>query len=224
MSRAFIVTLLFSLLMLSAWKFSDESKTIIWELNNHNQIGAYTPIILGNPNLHVDGVDTAMYFNGVNDALVIPAIPIEGWRTFTIEVLFKPDSDGPSAPRFIHFEDTLLNRGTFELRLTKDKQWYFDGFLRNGITRKGITLIDSTKLHPADKWHWAALVYDGEKMYSYINGQKELEAALDLQPMTKGNFSLGARLNKVNWFKGQIKKVLFHANAKKAKDLQRLYN
>lgn len=224
MSKLLMVSLLFSLMLLSAWKFLDTSKTITWELNSYNQIGGYTPTILGNPILHVEGVDTAMYFNGVNDGLVIPAIPIKGWRAFTIEVLFKPDSDGPIAPRFIHFEDTLLNRGTFELRLTKDKQWYFDGFLRNGITRKGITLIDSTQLHPADQWHWAALVYDGQKMYSYINGQKELEAAMDLPPMTIGNLALGVRLNKVSWFKGQIKTVLFHADARKAKDLQRLYN
>jgi hypothetical protein len=151
----------------------------------------------------------------------VGSIPIEGWQKFTIEVLFMPDSDGPIAPRFIHFEDTLKNRGTFELRLTKDAQWYFDGFLKNGKTNKGVTLIDSTKLHPANQWYWAALVYDGSKMYSYINGKKELEGEMKFPPMTKGDLSLGVRLNKVNWFKGQIRKILFHPKVIDPNKLQR---
>jgi hypothetical protein len=82
--------------------------------------------------------------------------------------------------------------------------------LKNGKTNKGFTLIDSTKLHPVNKWYWAALVYDGKKMRSYINGQKELEGELDFPAMTKGKISLGVRLNKVNWFKGQIREIRFH--------------
>jgi hypothetical protein len=210
------------LLLLMAWKILDDSGKITWDLNNTAKIGGYSPIILGNPALKIEGNDTAIYFNGINDGLVIPAIPIEHWSKFTIEVLFKPESDGPGAPRFIHFEDTLKNRGTFELRLTKDAQWYFDGFLKNGKTNKGVTLIDSTKLHPANQWYWAALVYDGKKMYSYINGKIELNAEMEFPPMTKGDLSLGVRLNKVNWFKGQVRKILFHPEALPEKSLQRI--
>lgn len=203
------IVFLIAILILTAWKILD-SGMITWDLNNTGRIGGYSPTKLGNPVLKIEGRDTAIYFNGINDGLIIPSIPIEGWPRFTIEVLFKPDSDGPIAPRFIHFEDTLKNRGTFELRLTRDAQWYFDGFLKNGKTNKGVTLIDSTKLHAANQWYWAALVYDGSKMFSYINGKKELEGEMDFSPMTKGDFSLGVRLNKVNWFKGQIRKILFH--------------
>jgi hypothetical protein len=195
-------------------------KTITWHLKDREHIGKFSPAVLGNPVVKVEGKDSAIYFNGINDGLVIPAIPIEGWSAFTIEVLFKPDSDGPTAPRFIHAEDTSLNRVTLELRLTKDNQWYFDGFLKNGKTNKGVTLIDSTKLHPANRWNWAALIYDGKKMYSYINGQKELEGDIDFPPMMKGNISLGVRLNKVNWFKGQIREIRFHPEALQAKSLQ----
>ena len=221
MKRLLFVIVPVSLLVLSAWKIFDIDKTITWYLRDTRQIGGYKPVVLGNPVTKIEGKDSAIYFNGIDDGIAIPAIPIEGWSKFTIEVLFKPDSDGPIAPRFIHFEDTLLNRGTFELRLTKDGQWYFDGFLKIGKTRKGVTLIDSTKLHPANRWYWAALVYDGHKMYSYINGQKELEGEIDFPPVTKGNISLGVRLNKVNWFKGQIRKILFHPEAIHPKDLQR---
>ena len=184
-------------------------------------IGKFRPVILGNPTIKAEGKDSSIYFNGTNDGLIISTIPIEGWSEFSIEVLFKPDADGAPAPRFIHFEDTALNRGTFELRLTKDGQWYFDAFLKNGKTNKGLALIDSTKLHPANRWYWAALIFDGKKMYSYINGQKELEGEIDFQPMTTGNISLGVRLNKVNWFKGQIGEIRFHHAKLDAKTLQR---
>ena len=220
MKRFLFVIVPVSLLVLQAWKIFDTGKTITWHLKDTRQIGQFSPIVLGNPAVKVEGKDSSIYFNGINDGLVVPIIPIEGWSAFTIEVLFKPDSDGSPAPRFIHFEDTALNRGTFELRLTKNSQWYFDGFLKNGKTNKGLTLIDSTQLHPANKWYWAALVYDGAKMYSYINGQKELEGKIDFPPMTKGNISLGVRLNKVNWFKGQIREIHFHSGSLDVKSLE----
>ena len=194
--------------------------TVTWHLKNTTHIGEFSLTTLGNPFVKVEGKDSSIYFNGINDGLVVPTIPIEGWSAFTIEVLFKPDSDGSPAPRFIHCEDTASNRLTFELRLTKNEQWYFDGFLRNGKTKKGLALIDSTKQHPANKWHWAALIYDGHKMYSYINGQKELEGEIDFPSMTKGSTSLGVRLNKVNWFKGQIREIRFYPEAMEAKSLQ----
>jgi len=209
-----------SLLVLPAWKFCDAGKTITWYLKDTKHIGEFSPVVLGSPVVKVEGKDSSLYFNGVTDGLVVPAIPTEGWSAFTIEVLFKPDSDGPPAPRFIHFEDSASNRVTFELRLTKNSQWYFDGFLKNGKTKKGLTLIDSTRLHPANGWYWAALEYDGHKMYSYINGQKELEGEIDFPPMTKGNISLGVRLNKVNWFKGQLREIRFHPEAVQPKSLQ----
>lgn len=205
----FVLSLILSVVF-SGWTFTDPGNPVIWKIHDPNLVGGFRPVVLGNPAMRIEQKDSSLYFNGINDGLVIPTIPIEGWARFTIEVLFKPDGDAPSAPRFIHFEDTARNRGTFELRLTKQGQWYFDGFLKNGKTNKGLTLIDSTRLHPANEWYWAALVYDGKKMYSYINGQKELEGEIDFPPMTKGNISLGARLNKVNWFKGEIREIRFH--------------
>ena len=207
-------------LLISAWKIFDTRKPVTWYLKDTRYIGSFNPIVLGNPTVKVEGKDSSIYFNGINDGLVIPTIPIEGWPKFTIEVLFNPDGDGSSAPRFIHFEDSNANRGTLELRLTKNGQWYFDGFLKNGKTNKGLALIDSTKLHPTNRWYWAALIYDGQKMYSYINAQKELEGEIDFPPMTKGNISLGVRLNKVNWFKGQIREIRFYPEALQEKNLQ----
>ena len=209
-----------SLFIFSVWLLRDTDTTITWQLNDTKQIGNLHPVILGNPEIKNEGKEHSIYFNWKTDGLVMPGIPIEGWSQFSIEVLFKPDGDGTTDPRFIHFEDTARNRGTFELRLTKEGQWYFDGFLKNGKTNKGLALIDSTKLHPVNKWYWAALVFDGKKMYSYINGQKELEGEIDFPPMTTGNISLGVRLNKVNWFKGQLREIRFHNTVLNEKSLQ----
>ncbi|MEO7309407.1 MAG: LamG domain-containing protein [Chitinophagaceae bacterium] len=221
MTNRNILTAIIPALALLAWTVAGNEDIISWKLTNKANIAGSQPAILGNPQINIEGKDTSFFFNGTNDGLVFPFTPIEGWQQFTIEVKFKPASDGPVAPRFMHFEDSALNRGTMELRLTPDKQWYLDAFLKNGPTSKGLTLIDSTKLHAADKWYWAAMVYDGKKMYSYVNGKKELEGEVDFPAMSGGRTSLGVRLNKVNWFKGGISEVRFHHGVLAADELQK---
>ena len=116
-----------------------QAATIIWELDNPALIGGIKPVILGNPSVVRDGTGTALSFNGVDDGLILPVNPIKNWKSFTVEVLFKPAADGPSAPRFVHFQDTVGNRGTFELRLTPKGYWYADTFLKNGKAGPGAT-------------------------------------------------------------------------------------
>jgi hypothetical protein len=198
------------------------SKSITWKLTDPNLIGGLKPVILGNPSIKTEGKDSSIFFNGINDGLIIPTIPIEGWSAFTIEVLFKPAGDGTGEPRFIHFEDSALNRGTFEIRLAGKGQWYLDAFLKNGKTGKGLALIDSTKLHPLDNWYWAAMEYDGKKMYSYVNGKKELEGEVDFPTATKGNIAFGVRLNKVNWFRGEIREIRVHPGVLEADKLKNI--
>jgi hypothetical protein len=220
MKKISYILLLFFLLIFFTSAFFKSDSTVTWELKNIHCIGGLKTEILGNPLIETDGKDTSIDFNGIDDGLIVPDIPIKGWSVFTIEVLFKPDGDGPIAPRFIHFEDTAFRRGTFEIRLTNKKQWYLDAFLKNGKTDRGLALIDSTKLHPADQSFWVAMEYDGKKMISFVNGKKELEGKFNFSAMTKGNISLGVRLNKVDWFKGQIKEIRFHPEALKSQGLQ----
>lgn len=209
------------LAMMSGKKIAQPSQTIVWKMQDPKLVGNFHPDILGNPLVVNDGAVSSLAFNGINDGLIIPAIPIESWSRFTIEVLFNPAGDGPPAPRFIHFQDKDNNRGTVEVRVTPTGNWYLDTFLKNGKTDEGLTLIDSTKQHPADKWYWAAMVYDGKKMTSYVNADKELEGDVNFVPMTAGQISLGVRLNKVNWFKGRIREIRFHAGALEKSALQR---
>jgi len=198
------------------------SETVIWEVNNLDNISGYKPLVLGAPVKIADKESGSLFFDGVDDGLIIPSLPIEGWDKFTIEVLLKPAADGPSDPRFIHFEDEALNRGTMELRITPEGEWYLDAFLKNGRINKGLTLIDSTLLQPCNDWYWTALVYDGTKMQSYVNGIKQLEGEVLMPVFSGGRLSVGVRLNKVNWYKGLIKEIRFHPSAMKEAELQRV--
>jgi hypothetical protein len=221
-ARTFAALAIVAITALTGMKAATTGATEIWKLESPQQVGQYKPEILGNPAIVMEATGKALSFNGISDGLFIPKVPIEGWSNFTIEVLFKPSEDGPVAPRFIHFEDKELNRGTFELRLTNKGQWYMDTFLKNGKTNKGLTLIDSSLLHAANRWYWAALVYDGKSMSSYVDGKKELQGTIDFPAMTSGNIALGVRLNKVNWFKGLIREVRFHPAALDTAAMQHL--
>jgi hypothetical protein len=215
-----VAFLLIGSIGLLAWKEQSESKqTIIWKLDHPELVGGFQTKILGAPKVVKEKTGSSLFFDGVDDGLIIPTNPVKGWKKFTVEVLFRPDSDGPTAPRFVHFEDTAGKRCTIEARITPAGMWYTDTFLKNGRAMKGLTLIDSTNLHPCDQWYWISLVYDGEKMTHYINGQKELEGITEFGPMDNGQISLGVRLNKVNWFKGRIKEVRFYQDALKEKEL-----
>src|SRR5690349_2213435 len=216
------VILLIGLLAISAGPNPAKPlKTITWKLNNLEQIGGHKPVILGSPSVIRDKTGSAIFFDGVKDGLVLPVNPIQNHKSFTIEVLIKPDKDGPVAPRFLHIQDSAGKRCTMEMRLDQKGYWYTDTFLKNGTTGQGLTLIDSTKLHPVEQWYWIALVYDNKNMRHFINAVKELEGTIEFGPMDKSEISIGVRLNKVGWFKGQIREIRFHDAALEAKDLQR---
>jgi hypothetical protein len=195
-------------------------KTITWKLDNLKKIGGYQPVILGSPSIVRDKTGSAISFDGVKDGLIFPVNPIENRKSFTIEVLVKPDRDGPVAPRFLHIQDSAGKRCTMEMRLNQKGYWYTDTFLKNGAAGQGLTLIDSTKLHPVDQWYWIALVYDNKNMRHFINAVKELEGTIEFGPMDKGEISIGVRLNRVSWFKGQIREIRFHDAALGARELQ----
>ena len=196
------------------------ARVVVWTLDNAASIGGHQPTVLGAPRFIDGGVGPAACFNGKDDGLVISAIPIAGWSQFTIEVLFRPDADGPEAQRFVHLQDERESRVLIEIRVTPDRQWCLDTFLLSG--KNSLPLMDKTKLHPAGSWHWAALVYDGKKMAHYVDGTKEMEGEVAFPPMTTGQTSLGVRLNRVYWFKGSIREVHFSPTALGATQLQHL--
>ena len=193
---------------------------ILWRVDDPKRVGEQATTVLGAPRVLQEEGRKALRFNGASDGLIVPQVPIQGWRAFTIEVLFKPAADGPEAQRFVHLEDKAENRALIETRVTPAGQWYLDTFLFSKPREHGVTLVDKAKLHPCDHWYWAALVYDGKVMSHFVNGAKEKEGALEFGPMLEGRTSLGVRLNQVFWFKGAIAEVRFHPRALTGAELQ----
>ena len=194
---------------------------VVWRMESAVKVGDHSPEVLGSPQVIEDGGLKALVFDGRNDGLILPVNPIAGWSRFTIEVLIKPALAGAEEQRFIHIQDTQGRRVMVELRMTRDHQWVLDTYLR-ASTDHNRTLIDRAKTHPADQWHWVALVYDGEVMTNYINGVKELDGGVLLPPMVDGGISIGVRQNKVSWYKGAICEIRFYPGALKPAALQRI--
>jgi hypothetical protein len=200
---------------------SQTKQTITWKLADTAMIGKNKAVVLGAPQIVHDDHGGSLLFDGIDDGLIVPVNPLKGWKKFTIEMLFRPAASDSLAPRLMHIQDVEGNRCTIELRLTSEGYWYPDTFLKSEKNNSRLTLIDSSNLHPIDNWYWVALVYDGRKMIQYVNAKSEKEGVVSFLPMITGQTSLGVRLNRVNWFKGQIHEVRFHSVALKKKYLQR---
>jgi hypothetical protein len=180
------------------------SSAVEWELGllDRGQPGL---TVLGNPGPTDCPYGKALQFDGVGDALFFSSNPLAYLRQFTVEIIFRPDSDGTREQRFLHMGNQQGNRLMIETRVTRTRQWFLDAHLRSGDSAK--TLIDSLKLHPTDTWfHIAVTVNDGQ-MVTYVNGVRELAGGIPFSPFTGGQTSLGVRQNKVYWFKGAICKV-----------------
>ena len=197
----------------------DGGKSTVWTLRDTTRVASHVTEVVGAPKVAGSGADAAIVFDGTDDGIFVPANPVAGWSAFTIEVRFKPDGSGSEEQRFLHLEDELKHRVLMETRV-RDRQWSLDTFLFQDADHR-LTLLDRTKLHPTDRWFWVALVYDGSKMSSFVNGELELAGEVQFAPMTKGRSSIGVRQNRVSWFKGAIAEVRFTPAVLPADRLQR---
>jgi len=165
---------------------------------------------VGNPEIVNCRYGKAVDFNGSTDVIFLENNPLSGLTSFTIEVLFMPASGGSFEQRFLHFGETQGDRVLLELRAT-ETHWYFDAFIAAGDEK--CTLIDPNRLHPLDEWYHVAYVIDNGKLETWINGKKELEGSVVLNPVKGTRTSLGARQNEVSWFKGLIYRIKVTAEA-----------
>lgn len=196
----------------------------VWKLDRLDQIKAslppgLAPEVLGAPQVMEKEGRRALCFDGKSDGVFVPLNPIEGRSKFTIEILFRPDGDGPPEQRFLHIQDEQEHRVLIETRVG-DQSWSLDTFLRATDADK-LTLLDRAKAQPTDRWYWAALVYDGKTMSHHINAAKQMEGEVAFPPMVKGRISLGVRQNRIHWFKGCIAEVRFTPVAIPAAKLQK---
>jgi len=194
-----------------------------WRLDNLAKIGGHAVTVEGAPRVTDESGAKAIVFDGRKDGLFFSTIPIAGAKAFTMEILFRPEEGGPEAQRFVHLQDTGGSRAMIETRLNGKGGWWLDTFLVSAGKSQGVTLIDPQRVHPTNRWYWAALRYDGKTMTSYVNGVKELTGEIALAPFgADGKMSLGVRQNKVYWFKGAIREVRFHQEAVPEDKLQRI--
>lgn len=183
---------------------------LVWNINSLNKIGGASVEVEGNPQIVNTIQGTAVRFDGDGDRLLVDANPLGDATEFTIEIIFNPADAYPNnlEPRFFHIEspDNPNRRVTIELRLNDKKQWYLDAYIKSEQSQ--FTLIDPTQVHPIGEWAHAAITYRDREFVSYVNGKKELVGQVNYLPIAaNAKTSIGARMNQVHWFKGDIAQV-----------------
>ena len=190
---------------------SPEPTAIDWTTDRIASFGDQSFQIDGQPTVVESPFGQALYFDGQDDALVVDSHPLRGAREFTIEMLFRPDSGGGSEQRVLHLQqDDSDDRILLETRLMGE-QWFMDSYIKSD--NKGYTLFAKRYLHPLDRWFHVALVVDGERMTQFVDGEQELARKIDFLPPATGRTSLGVRINRVDWFRGAVRRVRFTPGA-----------
>lgn len=187
-------------------------------MDSTTTIGGHPVRAVGSPRVTDTDRGKAILFDGTGDGLFIDALPVAGWREFTVEVLFRPDAGGLHEQRFVHLQEAgTENRIMLETRLNPDGTWYADSFMKSGNNAKA--LIDPNNVHPSGKWYVLSLVYDGRTMRHYVNGAYEMSHDIAFEPLRDGTTSVGVRQNLVHWFKGAVKTLRFTPRALEADEL-----
>lgn len=208
--------------LLACSKQEKGMQTITWKLDNLSEIGGLKPTVLGEPIIVDAPIGKAIQFDGKDDAILLQTNPLAHFSTFTIEIIFRPDSGGNKEQRFFHVQEEENHRVLVETRLTENNTWFFDTFIKWGENER--TLDSENVLHPVNKWYHGALVYDGSRMHHYINGVREMVGPVEYRVMKNGQTSIGCRLNRVFWFKGAIKTIRISQGVRSPKDFLSLQN
>lgn len=191
--------------------------SVVWNFDRLDQIGGHKATIFGSPKVIDTPQGKAIEFDGEDDAIFLDTDPLTGLKEFTVEMIFQPYADGLKEQRFFHIqEDGNENRLLFETRLTDDKKWFLDTFIKSGDGN--FTLFAEKSQHPLGPWYHAAVVMDGQTMRHYVNGAEELSMPIKYQPHTTGKTSIGVRINKVCWYKGAIRQIRFTSGVLSPKD------
>jgi len=189
-------------LILVAFTLAAAPMQTVWKLDSIERIGGNKTRVEGAPRVIQTPAGKAIEFHGGKDAIFLDVHPLAGAETFTWEVIFRPDTDGPVAQRFFHFQTPgEETRMLFELRIRSGK-WCLDSYVNSRGT--GQALMNTEQLHSLDAWHHAAAVYDGREYRNYVDGELEGKAEIKLTPQGAGQTSIGTRINRRDYFKGAI--------------------
>jgi hypothetical protein len=198
----------FSLSVATGQSNSAPTSSEIWRFDKLQNIGGIQTNVVGHPRLIDTPAGKAVEFNGVDDALFIEQHPLAGATAFSFEAIFRPQSGGAPEQRWFHLAERDPQTGAdtdtrmlLEIRLTGN-QWYLDAFVHTPTANQ--VLVDRAKLHPADNWYAVAMTYDGTTLKSFVNGELQGQADVHLTPQGPGHSSVGVRINRVNYFKGDV--------------------
>lgn len=200
-------------------------QTVFWKAAELPQTFAGSIQILGTPHNVPTPLGDAVFFDGDGDGFYLPFNFLADMKAFTLEVVFRPDSDGGPSPRFMHFGNPSGRRVMFELRRNVQRhEWYFDAhFTSTEEDGHWLTLIDSTLTHPYDKWYSLAIVAADGKMTSYVNGIQQLTGPIDFVPVVQSGLSIGYRQTRAHWLKGSIYAIRITPKALKPNGMLKLH-
>lgn len=188
-----------------------------WTFDRLSNIGGVATTVEGDPRLIDTPHGKAVRFDGVDDRLVIDRHPLAGMSQFTFEALFRPDG-GVFAQRWFHLNEEdptpgappSVTRVLFEIRVTGEA-WSLDAFATGPGYKQ--TLLFQDKTFPVGRWYWVAQSYDGKTYRAFVNGQLQGEVEMAFKPQGQGRSSVGARMNKIDYFKGAVREARFTPRA-----------
>lgn len=206
-------------------------QAITWRFDNLTKIGNAQVIAVGKPQVVDTSIGKAIHFEGhgntkgstpesgnpAGDALFLDAAPLSGNAIYTFEVVFRPSSTGAPAQRFFHMQDNnSQSRRMFEIRIINN-QWCLDTVgidVGHGAEQHGVTLVcDAAHLHPLDRWYAIAATYDGKTLRGYVDGELQGEIGVTLAPLPPGTTSVGTRIDKRDFFTGDVYSARFQSSA-----------
>lgn len=196
-----------------------------WVFDRLSNIGGVETMVEGDPTVVDSPYGKAVQFDGVDDRLVLGKHPLAGMGQFTFEALFRPDG-GAFAQRWFHLNEEdptpgaapSVTRILFEIRV-KDGAWSLDAFATGNGYKQTLLFLDKT--FPIGPWYWVAQSYDGKTYRAFVNGQLQGEADIAYTPQGQGRSSIGARMNKVDYFKGAVREARFTPRALAPEALQK---
>ncbi|MES2573569.1 MAG: LamG-like jellyroll fold domain-containing protein [Bacteroidota bacterium] len=194
------------------------STTTEWILSNLFREKSDSIEINGTPQLVTSPYGEAVYFDGIDDAIFLKEMPLKSLQEFTVEMIFKPETNAPFEQRVLHIGESREDRMLLEIRAV-NTNWYFDGYACSGTNKKA--LIDEKLIHPLGQWYHVAFVVTPKSLTTYVNGKKELYEDFTFLPIETGQTSFGVRLNKVSWFKGAIYKIRITPKQTDSKDFMK---
>jgi len=184
-----------------------------WRFDSLTSIANNPTTLVGAPTVVQTELGNAVHFSSptgvTGDAIFLDTNPLAGASAYTFEVIFRPSSAGLPEQRFFHMQESASqSRRMFELRIHEGK-WCLDtvafSYPTGEKARSGVMLnCDAGHLFPLDRWYAIAAVYDGKVLRAYVNGALQGEIAVDLLPLGPGRTSIGTRIDRRNFFTGDI--------------------